>query len=104
MSKEYVEREAVERFIENGLNNPDKAKAFGHDAIEIMAEIHCMPAADVAPVKHGRWIKQEGQWRMNESGESVNIHLCSCCGGYFRNAPYKYCPNCGARMDGDTDV
>ena len=57
--------------------------------------------ADVVPVVHGRWIKQEGQWRMHESGESVNIHLCSCCGCYFRNAPYEYCPSCGARMDGE---
>lgn len=46
----YIEREAVEKFIENGLNNPNEAKRFGHDAIEIMAEVHYMPAADVAPV------------------------------------------------------
>ena len=48
--KEYIERAAVEKFIEDGLNNPDKNKAFGHDAIEIMAEIHYMPAADVVEV------------------------------------------------------
>ena len=48
--KEYIERTAVEKFIEDGLNNPDKNKAFGHDAIEIMAEVHYMPAADVAEV------------------------------------------------------
>lgn len=35
--KEYIEKAAVEKFIEDGLNNPDKNKAFGHDAIEIMA-------------------------------------------------------------------
>ena len=46
----------------------------------------------------GEWIKQEGAWRMMESGESVNIHLCSCCGGYFQNAPYNFCPACGADM------
>lgn len=47
---EYIEREAVEKFIEDGLNNPDVTKRFGHDAIEIMAEIHYMPAADVEEV------------------------------------------------------
>lgn len=47
---EYIEREAVEKFIEDGLNNQDVAKRFGHDAIEIMAKVHYMPAADVAPV------------------------------------------------------
>lgn len=47
---EYISRESVEKYIEAGLNNPDKAKAFGHDAIEILAEVHYMPAADVLPV------------------------------------------------------
>lgn len=52
--KEYIERQAVEEFIQDGLNNPDKDKAFGHDAIEILAGIHFMLAADVAPVVHCR--------------------------------------------------
>ena len=47
---DYISREAVEQFIENGLNNPDKSKAFGHDAVEILTEVHFMDAADVRPV------------------------------------------------------
>ena len=96
---EYIERAAVEKFIEDGLNNPDKNKAFGHDAIEIMAEIHYMPAADVAPVRHGRWL----------TTDAYPHHLyCSVCyKTYAKNAkwvneldlPTNYCPNCGALMD-----
>ena len=91
--KEYIEKAAVEKFIEDGLNNPDKNKAFGHDAIEIMAEIHYMPAADVAPVRHGRW----------EPGNPI----CPVCGeNKFKDLDAdvwadwqpKFCPNCGARM------
>ena len=91
--KEYIERAAVEKFIEDGLNNPDKNKAFGHDAIEIMAEIHYMPAADVAPVRHGKW----------EPGNPI----CPICGeNKFKDLDAdvwadwqpKFCPNCGARM------
>lgn len=48
--KEYIERDRIVEFIENGLNNPDKAEAFGHDAVEILAEIHLAPAADVVEV------------------------------------------------------
>lgn len=48
--KEYIERDRIVKFIENGLNNPDKAEAFGHDAVEILAEIHLAPAADVVEV------------------------------------------------------
>ena len=92
--KEYIERAAVEKFIEGGLNNPDKNKAFGHDAIEIMAEIHYMPAADVAPVVHGKW----------EPGNPI----CPVCGeNKFKDLDAdvwadwqpKFCPNCGARMN-----
>lgn len=95
---EYIERAAVEKFIEDGLNNPDKNKAFGHDAIEIMAEIHYMPAADVVEVRHGRWL----------TTDAYPHHLyCSVCyKTYAKNAkwvneldlPTNYCPNCGARM------
>lgn len=51
-----------------------------------------MPAADVQPIKHGRWCK-----RMS----TPDSFKCSVCGNnheYFTT----YCPNCGARMDGDT--
>lgn len=90
---EYIERAAVEKFIEDGLNNPDKNKAFGHDAIEIMAEIHYMPAADVVEVRHGRW----------EPGNPI----CPVCGeNKFKDLDAdvwadwqpKFCPNCGALM------
>lgn len=49
-----------------------------------------LPAADVAPVVHGRKI---------EDGDIGCFWLCSLCGECL---PYgaNYCPNCGARMDG----
>lgn len=90
--KEYIERAAVEKFIEDGLNNPDKNKAFGHDAIEIMAEIHYIPAADVAEVKHGRWemVPYNGVYDMRCS-------VCGFCPG-IRFYSSNYCPECGAKM------
>ena len=97
--KEYIERAAVEKFIEDGLNNPDKNKAFGHDAIEIMAEIHYMPAADVVEVRHGRW--------MTTDAYPHHLYCSVCYKTYAKNAkwvneldlPTNYCPNCGALMD-----
>ena len=95
---EYIERAAVEKFIEDGLNSSDKNKAFGHDAIKIMAEIHYMPAADVAPVRHGRW----------EPGNPI----CPVCGeNKFKDLDAdvwadwqpKFCPNCGALMEKKED-
>ena len=53
MAKEYIERKPILKFIEDGLNNPDKSKAFGHDAIEIMTEVQYAPTADVVEVVSG---------------------------------------------------
>nr|DAV50071.1 MAG TPA: DNA-directed RNA polymerase II subunit [Caudoviricetes sp.] len=64
------------------------------DLVDIFAEI---PAADVAPVVHGRWIKDDFL-----SDDVNNAEKCSQCGeliGWFGNLP-NYCPNCGAKMDG----
>ena len=93
--KEYIERDRIVNFIETGLNDTDKVKAFGHDAVEILAEIHLAPAADVAPVVHAEWLAEEER--------TGNYSHCSRCGircqGYAPN--YKYCPNCGAKMKGE---
>ena len=52
------------------------------------------PTVDAVEVVHGRWV-----W---VDDEECGIYRCSCChgaGGY----PTNYCPNCGAKMDGDKD-
>lgn len=59
-----------------------------------------IPAADVAPVVHGQWIKDDFL-----SDDVNNAEKCSQCGeliGWFGNLP-NYCPNCGAKMDGGDD-
>ena len=55
-----------------------------------------MPTADVAPVVHGRWIEQE-KYTFGV------MYDCSICGDRIldNGHPWNYCPNCGARMDGD---
>lgn len=94
---EYIEREAVEKFIEDGLNNQDVAKRFGHDAIEIMAEVHYMPAADVVPVVHGRFVHDGPRF-----AGGVDWWHCSSCGRLVSGVEtrFDYCPHCGAKMDG----
>ena len=51
------------------------------------------PTVDAVPVVHGRWIKHHS-----------NRYECSCCKVHFitcRAKTWNYCPNCGAKMDGD---
>lgn len=67
------------------------------DYAAAFAEIRKLPAADVAEVVHGQWIKDDFL-----SDDMNNAEKCSRCGeliGWFGNLP-NYCPNCWAKMDG----
>lgn len=68
---------------------------------EIEAIVEELPAADVAPVVHGRWV------RIYEDGEpAIGQHKIGvCCSKCMKMPKDKitesdYCPNCGAKMDG----
>ena len=88
---EYIKRETAVRMVmaAKWVDGSDGAMA-----MEIVASA---PAADVAPVVHGRWIYDKKAQRP----------YCSVCKGYFygaTNSPMSYCPNCGTKMDGgDSD-
>ena len=53
--------------------------------------IFCLPTADVAPVRHGRWAETVTDGFLFVS--------CSACGFKTGRIDYNYCPNCGAKMD-----
>lgn len=64
---------------------------------DLIAEFICAPAADVAPVVHGRWVDHMVRdWRCSECGEAI-LKVRKVDGYCFADKP-NYCPNCGARM------
>ena len=73
---EYIEREALLKFIENGLNNPDSAKAFGYDAVEIMTEVQYAPAADVVPVVRCKDCEHFAEAKGKDSGKPCGYGQC----------------------------
>lgn len=71
------------------------------DYAAAFAEIRKLPAADVAPVVHGKWVHS----RYDRSSEQFDVVKCSRGGLEAYAMAYhvrdgNYCPNCGARMDG----
>lgn len=83
---EYIEREAAIAALPVAWDSAVDALRYA-------------PAADVAPVVHGRWIIQE-DWM-------DTYYTCSACKEDFVTADgtpsdnlWNYCPNCGAKMDG----
>lgn len=86
---EYIEKGAAIAVI---MSEPPDA----HYPHWYADKIKSIPAADVVPVRHGRWV-------------SVPHKLARVCSVCNRDEPYKfadidadvydYCPNCGAKMD-----
>ena len=83
---EYIKREeAISWFM------PYVHEEKSIDADVVISDIKGMKAADVEPVRHGRW-KCLGDCGVTE---------CSACGWSIEEyvGDYAYCPNCGAKMD-----
>ena len=89
---EYIEREAAQTSCRK------YSFAESYDAFAVDCILKSIPAADVAPVIHGRWIEQE---KYNFG----TMYDCSICGDRIldNGHPWNYCPNCGCRMDGGDD-
>ena len=124
---EYIEREAFiaeqrHLYCENcarrkGMKN-GKMKfvyAIGEvpcracDIGDMLDSVEDYPAADVIPVRHGRWVDDKGnpvpwdEWNKNCPRNSA---FCSVCGDWLTASDEypvtgNFCPNCGAKMDGD---
>lgn len=92
---EYIEREKV-------LSKAAPLAGCFSDMISAY-DVIMIPAADVAPVRHGRWI--------NPPLWGIGVCSCSNCKDksqifVFSNGEIseKFCPLCGARMDSDDDA
>lgn len=97
---EYIERDAlVKRIVDEqaenhvGCGNAGYKIGYHNGLSMARAMVLNAPAADVEPVKHGRWERVPS----NGIGGTAR---CSICGkaiyGYYT---MNYCPNCGAKMD-----
>lgn len=84
---DYIERKQVlDTFIHS------------QSMVDAYKSIAKLPAADVAPVKHGKWKRI--------SHRQLYGYKCSECDAICNRKKRRlnYCPNCGAKMDGEQDV
>lgn len=95
---EYIEKEALRQFPirkdHYDKENGDEHFIFGIEAVLEYAEN--LPAADVAPVRHGRWGVEVGMNFFKERN-------CPVCKKRIESNFWNFCPNCGAKMDGGID-
>lgn len=95
---EYIEREKIreeyEKLTRSYVRNDPYIADWRFDEM-----IESLPAADVAPVRHGRWIEPQRLYY------GAKQYVCSLCWAeafwdkHGITEKYPCCPNCGARMD-----
>lgn len=74
----------------------DAYEAGINKGLDIATEIiNHTPTAYVEPVRHGKWIKTTGTDTMYTCSRCDNHYLCDF------DLDFKYCPNCGAKMEED---
>ena len=93
---EYIKREALVHRLKSPYLFNITQRIF-----EIISEI---PAADVAPVVHGRW-DDSGRYTFPSGNTAVRCTNCGCAltESEYRINNWNYCPVCGAKMDGNAD-
>jgi hypothetical protein len=104
---EYIEREAAKKAF---CEYCDWAEAGSKYCQSCPDPVGRIPAADVVPVRHGRWLSMDSEKviAMDDDGCPVDSCCCSECGDWLTGSDEymvrgRYCPNCGARMDKDGD-
>ena len=85
---DYIDREALLKAIRKVGGSP----LIEWDTVGVVSLVANQPAADVAPVRRGRWL---------DGVEGSMLRICSLC-GFTAGAPsHRFCPACGAKMEVD---
>ncbi len=88
--------EKIAKYVDEMSKHPSTKDIDYYDALMDAEDvIDDLPSADVAPVRHGRWIKDKIQNHVEKT------YHCSKCDyqAWGENEKTRYCPNCGAKMD-----
>lgn len=101
---EYIERETVLEILRQHSVGTWRGIPCYPDEIKSVAKaVKSIPAADVAPVVHGRWIDGADSF----GAKRGTYRVCSRCHTAIPNCAeltddmWHGCPRCLARMDGD---
>lgn len=99
MDKYIKANELVDRVIESKNYNPHENPLQRQNHIaehrHFITMIDSMKAEEVVPAKYGTWQFESDE---EESNPMFKLAVCSAC-NEKSNTTYKYCPNCGAKMN-----
>lgn len=103
---EYIERDRLVTFLRERKVKETGAFTKGTNkglniSISALCNRELIPAADVAPVVHGRWIPV-GKLSIGGLNGYTQFYKCSNC-EYLDFIESRYCSGCGAKMNWRSD-
>ena len=102
MDDEYIRREDAIKIAERyGLANGSVLGRHTGLADCIASEILSLPADDVAPVVHEKWLLD--RWPSWPHRECSRCKIMIPRTKEVADQYWQYCPNCGAKMDGGNE-
>ena len=93
MQREYITKDRAKQFVCGHCNEVCSEEPCESSDCDWMAFIDKEPAADVAPVRYGRWEKRGSKW------QCTNCKVLMSIDGTPQENLLYHCPNCGAKMD-----
>ena len=96
----YIKLQDAKNAIDNCINEQTvskfatsaECKAARYGANIALFALDDVPTADAVEVRHGEW---------REVNDKYPRYVCTVCNHLFNNKNYNYCPECGAKMDGE---
>lgn len=104
MREEYIRRaDAMGKITSSETQEALQAMTGEEAYVAVVGILNELPAADVAPVVHGRW-DNSGRYTFPSGSTAVRCINCGCAltESEYRLNNWNYCPVCGAKMDGAT--
>lgn len=99
----YIDVEPLEDKLKEHIRKTESELTLGALST-FLRLLDIKPTADVVPVRHGHWQITDAY--------PHNVYCSECYTKYAQthwavwedgSMPRRYCPNCGARMDGEDD-
>lgn len=102
--KKYIDadllKEKLNNFIDMNQTYTDYNCGYDDCLTAVQDTISDIPAADVKEIVYGEWIHEKD---INDVKSDYKCSICDYDDTFFNilinNGFYKYCPNCGAKMN-----
>jgi len=99
MTPEYVTKDSIFDIVFGEFCAcSDETEQILNDIIE---QVKALSATDVAPIIHGKW---HDVYMTSPSSFAATCSICGISNDIPHPISAHYCPHCGAKMDGESNV